>query len=149
MNKASWIFYTVGDLLNAVIEVFATMTLLCLLDPVTGWNLSSHLSFISIHFKEDRVNIDGARITLIVLIVILLALSFVLYVLGRVGSKMIKNHTHRIYSHICAMIISTYYFITGFSFISLSTQAFLTYLLFFGAANYFLAGLTGIIGHRR
>lgn len=147
MDKVSRILYLVAGIVNAVVEVFATLVLLCLLDNYTHWNLAEKIPWVGI---ETEV-INGSNSTSIILMTIfLLAFSFVLYFLGVKGRKNLKNHTHRLPSHIFTLIISIYYFYTGFSYvILLSSSSIVTYSLMGGAGLYFLSGLFGIIGHNR
>ena len=149
MDKVSRFLYVIAGIVNAVVEVFATLTLLCALDPYTGWALTEKMPWLGVSSTVNEVD-GGTGITTISLTVILLLFSFVLYILGTKGRKNLKNHTHRLPSHIFTMIISFYYFAMGFTYISvLSSSAFIVYTLIGAAVAYFLAGLTGVIGHNK
>lgn len=145
MDKVSRVLYLLAGLVNAIIELFAVLTILCVLDGTLNWGgVFIKLSFFV--FADSALEIGTATLPLAV---VTLLFSVVLYFLGVKGRKNLKNHTHRLPSHIFTLIIAMYYFFGAVGYLSVLNVTFLAYSMIGGAILYFAAGLTGIIGHNR
>lgn len=143
MNLVSRILYLLAALVNAAMEVFCVLMILCAYVPQL--NLAPHLSGLFPVF-EDQTRVAGAAVQAVMLLVF----SFLLYFIGSWCRRSLKKHTHRLVCHIFALILSIYYFSDG---LVIAGQIFqvpaLGYVAVAGGILYFVAAITGMIAHNR